>query len=662
MKGFGSPNNQKKINNSVNLTKEQIVSLAIKYHSQGNISQATKYYKYCIENNINEERVFSNYGIILRSLNKLHEAENLLKKYIYLNPSSVITHNNLSGILKELGRYKEAENILKKSLEIDPNNANSLYNFGCLMIDLKNYKEAELFFRKSISLNPTNNEAYLNLGIVMRNLGQLDEALVYISKALKIKPNNALGFLNKGIVYRELEDYKLALECFYKANKIESVIPSIKYEILTCKGLICDWNNITDIDNWVKNLGLSGESVNPLDFFLYDDNPLNHLKRSKNFFNQHHKRKEVKIGSRKNCKIRIGYFSADFKVNHPLMNLFPSIITSHDRNKFEIYIYSFTPNEDKFTHVLKNLANVFRDIKNLSEDQTIKTVREDNLDIAVDLMGYTSNSRTYIFSNKVAPIQVSYLGYPGTMGSRIYDYILGDEIIIPKKFEKFYTEKVMKLSNFFPPNLPASEVFFEKVTREEFNLPSNAFVFTCFNHNKKITKREFDIWMRLLNEVQDSVLWLQKSNNFSIINLKKEAIQRNVNPKRLIFANKLKSLKRHLARYSLGDLGLDTFNYNGHTTTSDALNSGLPVLTKIGKSFSARVSASILNSINLNEFITTNESAYENKALYFARNRDELNKTKNLLYSLKNDSSLSNAKEYTKDLEKIYLEIISSKN
>ena len=195
------------------------------------------------------------------------------------------------------------------------------------MIDLKNYKEAELFFRKSISLNPANNEAYLNLGIVMRNLGQLDEALVYISKALKIKPNNALGFLNKGIVYRELEDYKLALECFYKANKIESVNPSIKYEILTCKGLICDWNNITDIDNWVKNLGLSGESVNPLDFFLYDDNPLNHLKRSKNFFNQHHKRKEVKIGSRKNCKIRIGYFSADFKVNHPLMNLFPSIIT-----------------------------------------------------------------------------------------------------------------------------------------------------------------------------------------------------------------------------------------------------------------------------------------------------------------------------------------------
>ena len=165
--------------------------------------------------------------------------------------------------------------------------------------------------------------------------------------------------------------------------------------------------------------------------------------------------------------------------------------------------YSFTPNEDKFTHVLKNLANVFRDIKNLSEDQIIKTVREDNLDIAVDLMGYTSNSRTYIFSNKVAPIQVSYLGYPGTMGSRIYDYILGDEIIIPKKFEKFYTEKVMKLSNFFPPNLPASEDFFEKVNREEFNLPSNAFVFTCFNHNKKITKREFDIWMRLLNEVQD---------------------------------------------------------------------------------------------------------------------------------------------------------------
>ena len=662
MKGFGSTNNQKKINNLINLTNEQIVHLAIKYHSQGKISLATKYYKYCIDNNINEERVFSNYGIILRNLNKLQDAENIFRKYISLNPSSVITYNNLSGILKELGKYEEAENILRKSLEIDPLNANSLYNYGCLLIDLRNYKDAELIFKKSISFNPNNSDAYLNLGVVMRNLGELDKALFYISKALKINPNNALGFLNKGIVYKELKEYKLAIDCFYKANNIESVLPAIKYEIISCKGLICDWNNIPEIDNWIKNLGLSGGSVNPLDFFLYDDNPLNHLKRSESFFNENHKRKESKIISPKNSKIRIGYFSADFKVNHPLMSLFPSIITSHDRTKFEIYIYSFTPNEDKCIHILKSLANVFKDIKNLSEDDTIKTIREDNLDIAVDLMGYTSNSRTYIFSNKVAPIQVNYLGYPGTMGSRIYDYILSDKIIIPEKFEEFYTEKVMKLPNFFPPNLPASEDCFEKVTREEFNLPNNAFVFTCFNHNKKITKREFDIWMRLLNEVQDSVLWLQKSNNFSIINLKKEAVQRNINPKRLIFANKLKSLKRHLARYSLGDLGLDTFNYNGHTTTSDALNSGLPVLTKIGKSFSARVSASILNSINLNELITSNEKEYEDKALYFARNRDELNKIKNLLHLIKKDSFLSNAKEYTKDLEEIYLEIISYDN
>ncbi len=659
MKGFGS-NKNKKFNNYKNLNNEQIINIAIKYHSQGNLGLAKKFYKHCIENNIIDQKVFCNYAFILREAGQLKDAEIILRKFISINPSSIIVHNNLSGILRELGKINEAENILKKSLKIDPNNYKSQYNLGCLLIDQKKYKEAELVLRKSIALNLSNSDAYLNLGIAMRNLGSLKESIDLIEKAIELKPSNALCFLNLGIAYRELKNYKLAIEFYYKALNLNKDLLSIKYELINCKGEICDWNSLGELDAFRINAGLSGESVNPMAFFLYEDNPLSTLKRSKNFFNQNHKRQELKIISKKNPKIRIGYFSADFHGNHALMNSFPSIISSHDDMRFEIYIYSFTSKEDKYTEIYKKFATFFKDIKDLNEEETIKLVRNDNLDIAIDLMGYTKKSRTYIFSNRVAPIQINFLGYPGTMGSEAYEYILSDEIIIPKEFERFYSEKVLRLPYFFPPNYRASEkISLKDVTREEFDLPKNAFVFTCFNLNKKITHKEFDIWMKLLNEIEDSVLWLQKSNDFSEENLIKEAEKRNINPKRIIFAKKLKSIKRHLARYSLGDLGLDTFCYNGHTTTSDALCIGLPVLTKIGRSFSARVSASILNSIGLDELIVTNEKEYKEKALYFAKNRSELKKIEILLKSLKKDSYLFNRKEYTKNLEEIYSELTS---
>ena len=658
MKGFGSGN--KKSRNLKNLSKGIILNKAIKLHYEGKLELASKYYRYCIDNDIHDERVFCNFAIILKDSGNLRDAEIILRKLISIDPSSVVAYSNLSGILRELGKLADAESFLRKSLEIDPDNSNTLYNLGCLLIDLKKYNDAVLIFEKSISLNLANSDAYLNLGIAKRNIGHLKEARNIIKKAIEIKPNNALGFLNLGIVYKNLKEFRLAIDCYHKALSLNKELSAIKYELFSCKGEVCDWNNFQNLHTSIINAGLSGASVNPMTFFLYEDNPLRTFERSKNFYNQNHKRKELKINFSKKQKIRIGYFSADFHCNHPLMNSFPSLISCHDSEKFEIYIYSFTSKKDKCTDVYKNSSSFFKDIIDLSEEEAINLIRKDNLDIAIDLMGYTKKSRVYLFSNRIAPIQINYLGYPATMGSNVHDYILSDEIIIPKKLEMFYTEKVLRLSYFFPPNFRANEkISLNQVTREKFDLPNNAFVFTCFNNNKKITQKEFDIWMRILNEIEDSVLWLQKSNEFSNINLKKEAEKRNINPERIIFAGKLKSLNTHLARYSLGDLGLDTFCYNGHTTTSDALCMGLPVLTKIGKSFSARVSASILSSIGLNEFVTRNEKEYEEKALYFARNRVELKKFKNLLNTIKKDSPLSNSKEYTANIEQIFSELVT---
>jgi len=273
-------------------------------------------------------------------------------------------------------------------------------------------------------------------------------------------------------------------------------------------------------------------------------------------------------------------------------------------------------------------------------------------------MGYTGDNRYFIFRNRIAPNQINYLGFPGTMGSTLYDYIIGDKLIIPKKEEKFYTEKVLRLNHYFPPNSCLRDISPEDCfTKKDFKIPNDSFIFTCFNDNKKITPKEFDIWMNLLHEIKDGILWLSKSNDLSVINLKKAAEKRNINPDRIIFAERLNNKGQHLARYKISDLGLDTFNYNGHTTTSDALCMGLPVLTKTGKSFASRVAASILNSLNLNDLISTTEKEYEEKALYLAQNRDEILKFKKQLKNI-NDENHIKSEAYARDIENLYKQII----
>jgi len=262
-----------------------------------------------------------------------------------------------------------------------------------------------------------------------------------------------------------------------------------------------------------------------------------------------------------------------------------------------------------------------------------------------------------IFSYRVAPIQINYMGYIGTIGSDTINYIIADNIIIPREYEKFYSEKIIRMPNCFICIDHKKEITKESISRKDFNLPEQGFIFTCFNNNYKITKKEFNIWMKLLSKIEGSVLWLYKSNQWSMNNLYKEARKREVDPDRLIFAERL-TLKNHLARCSLGDLALDTFNCNGGTTTSDALWAGLPVLTKIGQSFAARASASLLTSIGLSELITYSESEYEEKAMYIARNPEEIIRLKSKLIKGKETSPLFNSELFTKDLESIYLDLV----
>tara|TARA_B100000965_G_scaffold198272_1_gene165496 strand:- start:535 stop:2529 length:1995 start_codon:yes stop_codon:yes gene_type:complete len=659
MRGFGESRNDKKLYQKlVPPSIEEIINIAIKLQLRGNINEASKYYRYCIDNGINDPRILCNYGLILRELGDLENAQLMMEKSIRMSSNDTLTHNNLSGILQELGKYNEAEDILNKCLEIDQQNPITYNNLGIILTCQGKLDKAEIIFKKALSINHNDENAYLNLGSLMRTLGNTKEAIEYTLKAIDIKPNNPASYCNLGDFYKISGDYSKAIINYKKVLNLNKNYTSAKCGLVNCKGLICDWNNHDIDDHWINELGIKGEPVDPYVFFLYDDNPINNLKRSKRYARKNFKRVEMaKFETQENKKIRIGYFSADFK-DHPVTHMLLSFFELHDKNKFEIFLYSFTITEDIYTNRLKNLGFKFKNIKDLNELEIFKLVRSDKLNIAIDLMGYTDKNRAIIFSRRLAPIQINYLGFPGTMGSKSYDYILGDKIIIPKKDERFYTEKVLRLKHFFPPNRCAREISKENsLLRKDFNIPNNAFVFTCFNNNKKITRKEFDLWMQLLHEITDGILWLSKSNNLAKINLKKEAEKRNIDPERIIFAERLETKGHHLARYNISDLGLDTFNYNGHTTTSDALWSGLPVLTKIGKSFASRVSASILHSLELDELVAITEKEYEEKALFLAQNRYEISKLKLKLKGIR-DKNLLQSENYVRDLENLYMKII----
>ncbi len=762
MKGFGDQPKSKKgkeTNKNTKPSKEQIINQAFHFHSQGNISEAAKYYQYFINQGFNDPRVFSNYGTILIGIGKLKEAEILIRTAIKLKPNYAEAHSNLGTILIGLGQLQEAETSTRKAIELNPNygdahlnlgtilkdfgklkeaeistrkaieltneSAKAHYNLGTILIGLGQLKEAEISTRRAIEINPdfamahcslgsifidlgqlkeaeisTRKSielkpdyaiahsnlgnilsnlgklkeaslstrkaielkpdfamAHLNLGSILKDLGKLQEAEVYTRKAIEIKPDYTEAYSNLGNILRLLSKYNDAIDSYRKAIKLDSNSSSAKSGLIASKGTICDWSDQDTQNTWIKTLGIEGSPVSPGNLFCSEDNPLNHLKRSQNLYKKNFARKEYEISSLNNKEIHIGYFSSDFRA-HPTMYLIARILKLHDKSKFKIYLYSFSPKEDEYTEIAKNSGCVFRDIKELNDTETVELARGDKLDIAIDLMGYISYNRMSIFSNRVAPIQINYLGYPGSVGADTIDYILVDEIIIPKENEKFYSEKVIRMPNCYQCNDNKKEICTETISRKDFNLPEKGFVFTCFNNNYKITEQEFDIWMRLLTKIKGSVLWLYKSNELSIKNLYKEAGKRNVDPDRLIFSNKL-PLKKHLARHSLGDLGIDTFNVNGHTTTSDALWAGLPVLTKIGEGFPARVSASLLTSIGLPELITYTEKEYEEKALHIASNPNELIRLKTKLARLRETSPLYNSELFTTDLETKFTELIN---
>jgi hypothetical protein len=348
----------------------------------------------------------------------------------------------------------------------------------------------------------------------------------------------------------------------------------------------------------------------------------------------------------------VGYFSADYK-NHPVAFLIAELFELHDRDQFEIYAFSLVKACDAMSSRLQKAFDHFIDIDGMSDIEVAKLARDKSIDITVDLSGFTTDCRTGIFSHRAAPIQVNYLGYPGTMGADYIDYIVADKILIPPDSQSHYSEKVIYLPNSYQVNDRKRLISERKFTRQELGLPEHGFIFCCFNNNYKILPATFEGWMRILKVVEGSVLWLFQDNAWAVDNLKKEAQKQGIDAQKLVFADRM-PLSEHLARHRQADLFLDTLPYNAHTTTSDALWTGLPVLTLQGQSFASRVAASLLSAIGLPELITSSQEEYEALAIELALNPTKLADIKLRLVNNRLSAPLFDTPLFTKNLEAAY--------
>jgi predicted O-linked N-acetylglucosamine transferase (SPINDLY family) len=334
------------------------------------------------------------------------------------------------------------------------------------------------------------------------------------------------------------------------------------------------------------------------------------------------------------------------------------VFKNHNKSEFEIYGFSIGPSKDGWTERVKKYFDKFIDASNMSDVEIKSLSKKLKLDIAVNLTGLTFNARYSIFFNQVAPKQINYLGYPGTMGTKCFDYIIADKIVIPEENKKYFSEKVIYLPNCYQANQEKIEISNKNLNKKDFGLPQDKFIFGCFNNSYKITPLIFESWMNILKKCDSSVLWLLQDKELGKRNLLKEAKIRGVNKERIIFAEKV-LVKEHIKRLELIDLFLDTFPYNAHTTASEAIRAGVPILTLKGKSFPSRVASSILTNVGLENLIVSNLKDYETKAISLAKNYEEVESLKNHLAQEKNLSKLFDSKVFTKDLEKIYKKIMN---
>jgi predicted O-linked N-acetylglucosamine transferase (SPINDLY family) len=522
--------------------------------------------------------------------------------------------------------------------------------------------EAERIFIDVLRYDPQHSLALRLLAFITLQRGEiasrrLEKELASYDEAIVRKPDDADGYVNRGHVLLNLKRYEDALASFKAAMALKPDYEFLCGDVLFTKMQICEFANMeTEFARLCERIMRGEKAGRPVHIIGISSSPEVQRKAAEIWIrNRHPTHATLPFIPKRPARerIRIGYFSADF-FNHAVMHLMAELIEKHDRSRFELIAFSFGPERnDKMRRRLMASFDNFMYVGNNSDKDVALLSRNLEVDMAVDLMGLHFGARTGIFALRAAPIQINYLGYSGTMGAEYIDYIIADPIVIPEESKQHYCEKIIYLPNSYQVNDTKRSISDKAFTREELGLPPTSFVFCCFNDNYKITPGVFDRWMRILKQVEGSVLWLLEDNAKAASNLRMEASTRGVDATRLIFARRIPP-DEHIARYRLAHLFLDTTPCNAHTTASEALWAGLPVLTQMGETFAGRVAASLLKAIGLPELITKSQSEYEAHAIELAKSPEELSAIKDKLAKNRLTTPLFDTERYTRHLETAY--------
>lgn len=606
------------------------------YLRLGKDEEAVQAYRRAYEADPSNIEALFNVGTIANSLSYFDIGIDVLSSLLEQDPGHHAARNNRAHAYRKLSQFQKALDDYQVLTELDPKNSKYYYNIGATFYEIKDFNQALSNIDKALGINPEYLDALVARGLALYELVRYSDALATFDEAIAISPNFGDARLNRGHLRRLTNDFLGAIEDYKIVIDNEYSYKYVLGDLLYCKMQICDWTGLDELYQKIEN-GIRDQKKVATPFALISYASSAEIQKScaeiycRSEFPPRTDIDPPEWPSPKD-RIRVAYFSADFH-DHATMHLMAGLFEEHDRSKFETYAFSFGPVRKDAMRARAELAfDHFIECSELSDKAIALFSRHLEIDIAIDLKGFTTHSRVGIFAYRAAPIQINYLGYPGTMGAQFIDYIIADNVVIPSVYEEYYTEKVVRLPLCYQPNDSKRKKLNRNIRRSELGIPDDAFVFCSFNNNFKITPKIFDLWCDILHEVDNSIIWLLADNKEAMVALKEYATRRGIDSSRLVFAPRVPS-DVHLARHAAADLFLDCYPCCAHTTASDALFSGLPVLTLAGVPFASRVASSLLSAVGLDELITRSFQDYRQKAIELATERKKLDAAKQRLTS-----------------------------
>lgn len=644
-------------------------SLGDVWQSQGNIDEAVASFRRAVDINPNYAEAHNNLGNALRKRGELDAAIACYQRALELNPSVAEPHNNLGTARIDQGRLEEAIGSFQRALQLKPDFAEAHVNLGKAFGALRNIREAVACFQRAIKLKPDLAEAHYSLGMAWQGTGRLDDSAASLQRALELKPDFTDALFALGAVRQEQSQFDEVIACTQRLLALKPDHIAALAVLVHALQYSCRWDGIMELSRRISAaVDERGDAVPavPVPPFSFLSLPTvttgaQQLRCARQWVDRQ-LQVPIELGRRRALKRvptlksrpTIGYLSGDFRA-HPGAYAIVELLEKHDRDRFMVHGYSYGP--DDGSPIRKRIVNAvdrFVDLENASFADAAERINADEVDILVDLRGYTRNGRTGILAFRPAPIQVNYLGYPGTTAAPFMDYIVVDDFVVPAEQQPLFTERLVHLPGCYMASDSQREISERTPSREACGLPEAGFVFCAFNNSCKITPEVFNVWMQFLKDVPGSVLWLREWNRFVAPNLRREAEARGVNADRLVFAASV-PLAEHLARHRLADLFLDTFPYTAHTMASDALWAGCPILTIIGETYVTRAAGSLLHTLGLPELITRSRDEYRDMGLRLARDPDMLNALRERLAVNRRTSSLFDGGHFARKLERAFL-------